>query len=395
MASLSKISLHHVGGRWGNNAFPLLQQFKCDFVNVLYEADEDAIPGIYETRNDQKSELIVLPYSLFDSDSDAPLNLYLNPGLTSLRRFGGALAKRYSHLFGIDFDFGDAGARLVKQRTIQTRSLDSVLASRADTCPPPDFLSLDVQGAEYEIIVGATDTLRHSVCGVIAEVEFAEMYVGQKRFQDVHDLLSTLGFEFVRFLSIGETSGPTAPIGFRSSGYQTWADALFLRRPDSISITNENRREMLCKLAFFAIVFGNIELAVHCADLLGQSALRHARSSMDLPVYVQFVDEFSHAYERASRIWPPVFSQILSPDRFLDFSRAASPDRWPAIFDGLQRFDDDYVRALEALQAKEDTEVEALLRRYGLTAQADRLKEVRCHQAHSIYQNLIAARRAL
>lgn len=394
MASLSKISLHHIGGRWGNGTFPLLPHFERDFVSVLYEADEDAIPGIYESRKDQKSELIVLPYCLSDRDSDAQLNLYLNPGLTSLRRFGVGLANRYSHLFGIDFDFGDAGARLVKQRTIQTRSMDSVLASQADTCPPPDFLSLDVQGAEYEVIVGATNTLRHSVCGVIAEVEFAEMYVGQKRFQDVHDLLSTLGFEFVRFLSIGETSGPIAPIGFRSSGYQTWADALFLRRPDSISITNENRGEMLCKLCFFAIVFGNIELAIHCIEFLGSRALRpaHSFSLPDLPVYARFVGEVAQAYEQASKIWAPVFSRILPADRSLEYSRAANPDHWPAIFDDLHKFGDEYVKMLEALQTKEDTEIEALLRRHGLIVQADRLNETRRHQARNIYQTIVAAR---
>src|SRR5665213_2592416 len=251
MTPPSKFVLHHVGGRWGNRVFPLLPRFERDFVNVLYEADSDAIPGIYEACKNQQSELIVLPFCLAEGDSDATLNLYLNSGLTSLRSFSAALKDRHLHLFGVDFDFGGAGARLLKRKTIATRSLDSVLASSGDACPAPDFLSLDVQGTEYEVLAGARNVLRDKVCGVIAEVEFGEMYVGQKRFQDVYDLLREFGFEF-------------------------------LRRPDSIPTKGKNYADMLRKLCFVAIVFGNIELAIDCLGLLRQLAPSEAHASSDV-----------------------------------------------------------------------------------------------------------------
>ena len=66
MAASSKIVLHHVGGRWGNHPFPRLPAFSGDFVEVLYEADTDAIAAIQEAGKGRPSELIVIPACLAD-----------------------------------------------------------------------------------------------------------------------------------------------------------------------------------------------------------------------------------------------------------------------------------------------------------------------------------------
>src|ERR1700730_16662495 len=189
MTTSSKIVLHHVGGRWGNHTFPRLPAFASDFVEVLYEADTDAIPAIYEARKGHLGKLIVIPACLADVDGEAVLHIYNNPGLTSLREFGSGLERRYQNQFGIDFDFGKAGARLLEKRGVRTRRLDGIIKAADASCPRPDFLSLDVQSGEYEILVGAREVLNDSVCGLIVEVQFGEMYLGQKRFQDVYDLL--------------------------------------------------------------------------------------------------------------------------------------------------------------------------------------------------------------
>src|ERR1700675_1765714 len=233
MTTSSKIVLHHVGGRWGNHPFPRLPTFAGDFVEVLYEADTDAIAAIHEAGKNRPNKLIVIPACLADSDGDGTLHVYVNPGLTSLRELSRVLDRRYQNTFGVDFDFGNDGARLLHKRKVATRRLDGLIAAQPAPCPPPDFLSLDVQSGEYEVLLGARDALAHNICGLIVEVEFGEMYVGQRRFQDVYDQLGGAGFDFVRFLAIGETS-VRAPLGFRGDGYQDFADALFLRRCDRV-----------------------------------------------------------------------------------------------------------------------------------------------------------------
>lgn len=391
--SLSKIAMHHVGGRWGNRPFPTLPHFEADFVVVLYEADTDAIAGIREACADQPAELIVLPFCLAAADSEAELQVYVNPGLTSLRRLGTSLRSRYLHLFGVDFDFGEAGTGLLERRNVKTHALDNVLAAQAPDCPAPDFLSLDVQGSEYEVLLGAEKALRDAVCGLIVEVEFAEMYVGQKRFQDICDLLAERGFDFVRFVSIGEASGPAAPLGFRLGGYQSWADALFLRRPDTLA-RHPEAADKFGKLCFMAIVFGNIELAIDCVERLQGVAPSPAPAPASPLAYQALVDSLGQLYARAEKVWSPVFSQILPAHRSFDYARAPGTEQWPEIFEGLRAFDDAYRRCLEMLQRTEDSEFEALLRRYGLSEQADRVNYTRRHQANGIFQAIKAARQA-
>src|ERR1700685_4664715 len=100
MAASSKIALHHVGGRWGNHPFPRLPAFVGDFVEVLYEADTDAIAAIREAGKDRPSELIVIPACLADRDGDGLLHIYVNPGLTSLRGLNRVLDHRIQNTFG-------------------------------------------------------------------------------------------------------------------------------------------------------------------------------------------------------------------------------------------------------------------------------------------------------
>jgi FkbM family methyltransferase len=377
MAASSKIVLHHVGGRWGNHPFPRLPAFAGDFVEVLYEADTDAIAAIQEAGKDRPSELIVIPACLADSDGEGLLHIYVNPGLTSLRELSHVLDHRYQNTFGVDFDFGNDGARLLQKRQLATRRLDSLIAAAAAPCPPPDFLSLDVQSGEYEVLLGARDALEQSICGLIVEVEFGEMYVGQRRFQDVYDLLDSAGFDFVRFLAIGETS-VRAPLGFRGDGYQDFADALFLRRCDRISGDAADRGVMLTKLCFFALSFGLVELAVQCIGALHRATLPQTKA------YERFVAACRDVYERDAKIFPPLFSAILPPLRFADYSAAAGFQQWPGIFEGLRGFDAAYLRQLKRYERRADSEFEALLRRHGLADVASTVKRKRRSQARNI-----------
>jgi hypothetical protein len=148
---------------------------------------------------------------------------------------------------------------------------------------------------------GACEVLPQ-VLGIIVEVEFVEMYLGQKRFQDVCDLLDAAGFSFVRFQNIGELCGPRAAVGFRGRGYQSWADALFLRRPRRLKMhAGENLQLQLEKLCFFAITFDIPELAVECFERLRECEFAVGADYPHLR-YRTFVKELSNVYERSVKL---------------------------------------------------------------------------------------------
>ncbi|WP_158817872.1 FkbM family methyltransferase [Methylocapsa sp. S129] len=169
---MSKISVHHVGGRWGDDSFSKLELFESDLVRVLYEADEDAIQTMQEARRETKSELLIVAACLNDGPGEATLNLTLNLGINSILEPSAAMRNRCKNISGVDRDWQE-GTTVVDRRTVQTTALDDILADSG--APSSDFLSLDTQGSEHAILTGVANALK-SVCGLIVEVEFVEMY---------------------------------------------------------------------------------------------------------------------------------------------------------------------------------------------------------------------------
>jgi len=77
---------------------------------------------------------------------------------------------------------------LVKQISMQAESLDHLSLSRNI-----DFIKLDTQGYDLDILKGGEKTLE-SVCGLEVEVEFSTLYDKQPLFSDVDQYLRGLGF---------------------------------------------------------------------------------------------------------------------------------------------------------------------------------------------------------
>lgn len=81
-----------------------------------------------------------------------------------------------------------------------------------------DLLKIDVQGLSYEVLVGAGKALTEKkVRWVYAEVEFIEIYEGEKRFAEIELMMRNVGYRFVRFFNLNHIS----------DGSLAWADALF------------------------------------------------------------------------------------------------------------------------------------------------------------------------
>ena len=88
---------------------------------------------------------------------------------------------------------------------------------REHTLPPPDLISLDIQGFELEALRGAPECLRHARA-VLCEVSFREYYHGQPLFHEIAAHLGAHGFGL-------RAVGANTPVGDLIG--QT--DALFLK----------------------------------------------------------------------------------------------------------------------------------------------------------------------
>ncbi|MGI9419363.1 MAG: FkbM family methyltransferase, partial [Geminicoccaceae bacterium] len=146
----------------------------------------------------------------------APNSSFYTPNVEVLGRFEGLLELM----------------EIVDTTSIATRRLDDIEEARST-----DFLKLDVQGAELDILGHATETLGH--VGLIqTEVCFMQLYENQPLFADIDDFLRVRGFELYTFWGFGTRmqeplSGTDIP---RSYCKQVlWSDAVYLKRFDLAS----------------------------------------------------------------------------------------------------------------------------------------------------------------
>lgn len=132
---------------------------------------------------------------------------------------------------------------VVKRTKLQTKRLDDIPEATG-----VDYLKMDVQGAELDILHGAARTLS-SVLVVHTEVAFVEMYRGQPLFADVDAELRRHGFMFHRFLGIaGRVFKPFIKdnnLG-ETLSQQLWADAIYVR---DLMQLDTLKPEQLIKLA--------------------------------------------------------------------------------------------------------------------------------------------------
>jgi len=208
----------------------------------------------------------------------ATLHVYKSGGFTSLyklRRASTTLLQRFMRQHDLE-----------KLEAVQLTSLDEV-----EALPKIDFLKIDVQGAELEIISTARRALSNALV-VVPEVRFYQMYEDEPSFADLDTELRNQGFMLHKLFSPTVSTLPNS-VGHtmkRSRAASQWidGDAVYVRNLEGMSTWPD---EHLRKMALFAgTVFDSQDLAMMCLDHLAE---RHAIGA-DIPAnYAKLIpDEF-------------------------------------------------------------------------------------------------------
>jgi len=148
-------------------------------------------------------------------------------------------------------------ARVVTRCQLQTHRLDDLAEVRNS-----EYLKLDIQGAEYEVLEGAKETLAATLV-VHVEVEFVPLYEGQPLFAEVDQCLRRNGFSFHRFAGIAGRAFKPLVANNNINGMLSqalWADAVYVR-----DFMNFGRlgQDQLLKLAFILHdVYNSCDLAM-------------------------------------------------------------------------------------------------------------------------------------
>jgi FkbM family methyltransferase len=153
-------------------------------------------------------------------------------------------------------------AYLKRECEIDTLSLDEF--TEIHCIGSIDFIKIDIQGAELDVFMGGTKTLRDTLA-IVCEVEFIPHYIDQPLFGDVCDFLLQNDLMFHKFLDFGGRA--LKPIIFNNDGnapsQHIWSDAMFIHHVQQI---HELTDSQLLKLSLLAAVYGSYDLTYYCLE---------------------------------------------------------------------------------------------------------------------------------
>jgi len=183
------------------------------FLNYVgVEPDERSRSKLLNIKENFRSYQII-PYVLADKAKLVNFNLCRKPQVSSIYEPNAEFLSRFPDAKRYD---------IVEKVTTKSVCLDNI------DVPNVDFLKIDVQGGELDILKGGIKKLK-SVLGVELEVEFINLYRGQPLFGDVCKELSQHEFEFIDFISLARWERKV----LSEYGQCVFGDALFLRSPES------------------------------------------------------------------------------------------------------------------------------------------------------------------
>lgn len=212
----------------------------------------------------------ILPIALAGSKGRRTLFVTSEPACSSLLAPDPALTEKYPAL---------NCARQVSSIEIDTVTLDDWVAE--NNVEKIDYMKIDTQGTELEILQGSIAALQHVRC-LEVEVEFNRIYLGQPLFSDVDGFLRDQGFVLwkltnqVHYSSHGK---PDVPLGDDSVFYDDrqrvqhpvyggqlyWANAHFVKA-DVLSLTPGSESQKMRDITLFDSI-GMPDVVDHLREL--------------------------------------------------------------------------------------------------------------------------------
>ena len=92
-----------------------------------------------------------------------------------------------------------------------------------------DFLQIDAQGADLDVLEGATNILSRGIMAIQIEVEFSHLYIGQPLFADVDSFLRKNNFTLFDLSKSYRTRSRSPICSTVRAGQLLWGDAFYFR----------------------------------------------------------------------------------------------------------------------------------------------------------------------
>jgi FkbM family methyltransferase len=160
------------------------------------------------------------------------------------------------------------GVRLTGTTEIELETLDNCLAARPEL--RPDFLKIDTEGADLEVLRGADEVLRQSVMGIRVETAVMEFRLGAPLLCEIDAHLRERGFTLFH-LSRVQFIRNNGLHGFTSQPQLAWGDSVyFLRRGNLLNrlaaLPGEERDSVLIRFVVLLLCHGVHDYAIEVVE---------------------------------------------------------------------------------------------------------------------------------
>lgn len=248
------VTVIDIGGAMGADERWNTLRDQCRF--MFFEPDIRSQDGLA----DEDNRDVVVPAGLGGADGERMLYLTEGPFASSLYKPNEAILKPFS----VWRWYRPAG-----EVTVSVRTLDGVLAERDGWTP--DFIKVDVEGADLEVLHAGATALAHCF-GVQIEVSFLDRNVGSPMYGVVDQWLRER--DFVPHLLLREHwVRANGLFGTNSSAQLSWADAVYFRPERWVvqRLRNEpdHAERNICAFIAILLVYGRHDFAL---DLVRSAA---------------------------------------------------------------------------------------------------------------------------
>lgn len=252
-----------------------------------------------------------LPVALSNKKGKVLIHITRNPACSSVLEPNVDLVRRFKDAESYD---------VVKSVQVCCESLDQVV--RENGIDDIDFLKLDTQGSELEILEGAKENLKYSIFGVEIEMEFQALYKKQALFSEVDNYLR--GFGFTPFDYELARSPRAKYLNVHSKQQVLWTHAIYLKDYCQVSdgSIQLNRTKALKAIAL-AEICGFPDYALELTDFFSERILSPTLcSEISKLIYVahrnlspelRLVDEIYRSFNiYVHRRMPSIYNRLRS-----------------------------------------------------------------------------------